>query len=82
MAAVTHLNETKFNKTDWKDTFNSWRHLKQDAKRKLLELYKTAKLNGPALDVDVITLNGNPAKLLDYSCDPNRPLVVNFGSCT
>ena len=79
---VAHLNVSKLNVDDWLDTFFTWAQLKTSAKRVLLNFYKTAHLHGPAVNVDVITMEGKKAKLLDYSSDTERPLVVNFGSCT
>ena len=79
---LSGLKDTKLTLTDWGHTFFSWRHYKSEARRMLLDSYKNVRLHGPANNVDVITLEGNAAKLLDYSSDPERPLVVNFGSCT
>ena len=82
MNEVAHLDGSNLEVDDWRDTFFTFAQLKTSAKMLLLNFYKTARLHGPPINVDVITLEGNPAKLLDYSSDPNRPLVVNFGSCT
>ena len=77
-----NMSSTKIALSDWEHTFFSWEHYKTEAKRMLLDSYKTVKLHGPVNNVDVITLEGNAAKLLDYSSSPDRPLVVNFGSCS
>ena len=82
MVEVSHMNETKIDRKDWVCTFASWQMFRREARSICIDMFKTAKLSGPAVDVDVITLEGNAAKLLDYSSDPDRPLVVNFGSCT
>ena len=82
MDELTHMNTSKLQPADWGDTFFKFGFFKQEAKIMLLNLYKSVHLNGPAVNVDVITLDGKAAKLLDYSSDPERPLVVNFGSCT
>ena len=79
---VSHMNETEIEGKDWVHTIASWQMFRREAKAMFIHLFKTVKLDGPAENVDVITLQGNAAKLLDYSSDPNRPLVVNFGSCT
>ena len=48
----------------------------------LLEVDRVAKVGMPAPNVDVIDLLLNKsANLLDYQ-DGNKPLVLNFGSCT
>ena len=82
MDDLARLNISNLEADDWKDQFFTLPQLKQVAKRALLDFYKTAHQDGPAVDADVITLEGNETKLLDYSSDPERPLVVNFGSCT
>ena len=82
LEAASHLDETKLNKKDWKETFRSWTMFRREARAMCIDMSKTAKVDGPAVEVDVITLEGNAAKLLDYSSSPDRPLVVNFGSCT
>ena len=82
MNDLGRLNTSKLHPEDWQDQFFTWPQLKQVAKRALLDFYKTAHQDGPAVDVDVITLDGKKARLLDYSKDHERPLVINFGSCT
>ena len=82
MNEMAHMNMSDLDMNDWQDKFFTWQQMKQEAKRVLLDFYKEVKLGGPAIDVDVITLEGNEAKLLDYSSDPERPFVVNLGSCT
>ena len=82
MEELTHMKLSKLAPTDWQDTIFTWPFFKTEAKIMLLDFYKKVHPNGPAYNVDVITLDGKPANLLDYSSDPERPLVVNFGSCT
>ena len=79
---MQHTNVTKLDVSDWQDTFFQWQHYKHEATRILRDLYKTVYPGGPVDNVTVITLEGKKAKLLDYSTDEERPLVVNLGSCT
>ena len=82
MNDAAHMKETILDVTDWQDTLFTWAFFKQDAKMLLLDFYQKVHLHGPAANVDVITLSGDQAKLLDFSSSEDRPLVVNFGSCT
>ena len=82
MNEAAHMNITTLDVTDWQDTLFTWSFFKQDAKTLLLDFYQKVHLHGPAENVDVIQLDGTPAKLLDFSSSEERPLVVNFGSCT
>ena len=81
-SSVAHERNQNNNRNNWKDKFATWEMFKKDADRQYFEYPKTPKLYGPALDADVITLQGNAAKLLDQSSNPNRSLVVNFGNYT
>ena len=82
MNKLAHMDITQLDVSDWQDTLFTWGFFKQEAKAKLLDFYQKVHLHGPAVNVDVITLDGTTTKLLDYSSDEERPLVVNFGSCT
>ena len=82
MDEVTPTDMSQFLPTDWEKEFFKWSFFKTHARNMLINLHKSVNLNGPAANVDVITLDGNATQLMDYSSDPERPLVVNFGSCT
>jgi len=47
----------------------------------VVNLHKKVHAGGPALDVQLTTLDGTAVKLLDFQ-RAHRPLVVTFGSCT
>ena len=82
MNEAAHMNETWMDVSDWQDTLFTWPFFKQEVKLILLDFSQKVHLHGPAENVDVVTLDGNVAKLLDFSKHEDRPLVVNFGSCT
>ena len=82
MNEAAHMKDTLLEVQDWQDTLFTWKFFNQEAKMLLLDFYQKVHLHGPAANVDVITLNGEQAKLLDFSSSEERPLVVNFGSCT
>ena len=82
MNEAAHMKESALEVTDWQDTLFTWEFFKQDAKMLLLNFYQKVHLHGPAENVNVVTLDGTMVKLLDFSTSEERPLVVNFGSCT
>ncbi len=62
--------------------FNPYEFLRNQLKANYISNSKTAELNGPAPNPEVIDLVTKKVKhLLDYQ-KKGRPLVLNFGSCT
>ena len=51
-------------------------------KHKMIHIFINVKLNGPATNPELISLDGmSTKKLLDFQVN-SRPLVLNFGSCS
>lgn len=59
----------------------SWSMLRTVVNMELAELKKTARLGFPAPNCKLVSTEGREEKLLDYAQD-DRPLVLNFGSCS
>ena len=78
---------TKVNMTvdNWAYTAGGWQFFKAlatDAYEQNFNVTQNAKQGGPAINVSLIKTDGvTHCKLLDFMQD-ERPLVVNFGSCT
>jgi len=66
---------------NWQDTVVTWRSWRATCRSIALDLRKTVRQGGPAVDVAVVSQSGTPCRLLDFQ-RPGRPLVVVFGSCT
>ena len=45
------------------------------------ERYKVVYTGGPPYNADLVSMDNQPVKLLDF-LKPGRPLVLNFGSTT
>ena len=70
------------NPTDYAGSVYSLGYLKQFFRSRYLEITKPAQLARQAPNSEVISLDGRMlSKILDYGRQ-NRPLVLNFGSCT
>ena len=59
----------------------SWKMLRAVVKLELTELNKTARLGLPAPNCKLVSTDGKESRLLNF-VRGNRPLVVNFGSCS
>lgn len=70
-------NDTK----GWENSEYCWQYVLQAAKSRLINGFKEAQLNQAAPNPTVLRLNGSMNKLLDFMVN-DRPLIVNFGSCT
>ena len=68
-------------KEAWINTLFTYKSYCMSYRARYLDWMKIVKTNGPAVNCDVIKLDGTKAKLLDYM-KAGRPLVLNFGSCT
>ena len=77
----THMNESSLKTEDWQDTLNTWQAFTTTCHMFIQDLYTKVKPDSVAYDADVVSLDGTPRKLLDFASQ-DRPLVVNFGSCT
>lgn len=58
-----------------------WKMLRTVVKLELAELQKTARLGLPAPNCKLVTTDGQDRRLLDF-VKGDRPLVLNFGSCS
>jgi len=66
----------------WKNWLGSNRQLKAALRTAKIQAAKEAEQNGPAIDVELFDLKEKSSvKLFDF-IKANRPLVLNFGSCT
>ncbi len=74
-----HLSDIRLD--DWIHTFMSFESVKLEVASVMLDANKLVSLSGPVIDVELITLNMKSCRLLDF-IQTDRPLVVNFGSCT
>ena len=77
----THMNDSSLKAEDWQDTLNTWQAFTATCHMFMQDLYTKVKPNGAAYDAEVVSLDGKPRKLLEFA-RKDRPLVVNFGSCT
>jgi hypothetical protein len=75
------MAESYLKEDDWKDTIYTYVHLKSMIKSRFFDIFREAELGGKLPDGDVITSNFLKKRLIDYSTK-DRPLVLNFGSCT
>ncbi|NXN51581.1 IOD1 deiodinase, partial [Rynchops niger] len=71
----------KFSYENWGPTFFSFKYLLFVLKVKWKRLEDEAYEGHPAPNTPVVTVNGEVRHLLDFMRD-NRPLILNFGSCT
>ncbi|NWR70709.1 IOD1 deiodinase, partial [Centropus unirufus] len=71
----------KFSYDNWGPTFFSFKYLLFVLKVKWRRLEDEAREGCPAPNTPVVTCNGEVRHLLDFMQD-NRPLILNFGSCT
>ena len=66
----------------WKNWMGSNRLLKSALRTAKIQASREAEQNGPAIDVELFDLiEKSSVKLFDFM-KTNRPLVLNFGSCT
>ncbi|NXG13707.1 IOD1 deiodinase, partial [Grallaria varia] len=78
----SRMNENpKFSYENWGPTFFSFKYLLFVLKVKWKRLEDEALEGHPAPNTVVMTLSGEVRRLLDFMQD-NRPLILNFGSCT
>ena len=77
----THMNESSLKAEDWQDTLNTWQAFTATCHMFIQDLYTKVQPDSVAYDADVVSLDGTPRRLLDFASH-DRPLVVNFGSCT
>ncbi|NXX15271.1 IOD1 deiodinase, partial [Podargus strigoides] len=80
--ARSRMNENpKFAYENWGPTFFSFKYLLFVLKVKWKRLEDEACEGQPAPNTPVVTCSGEVCHLLDFLQD-NRPLILNFGSCT
>lgn len=77
----THMNITGMSLDDWGPSITSWQSYKSLCKSTLQDLQCRVSQGSEAVDADIMKLDGTSGKLLDFMRS-DRPLVVNFGSCT
>ncbi|KFW96386.1 hypothetical protein N336_10121, partial [Phalacrocorax carbo] len=78
----SRMNENpKFSYENWGPTFFSFNYLLFVLKVKWKRLEDEAYEGHPAPNTPVVTFNGEVRHLFDFMQD-NRPLILNFGSCT
>lgn len=73
--------ESHLEENDWKDTVYTFVHLKAMMSARLYEVFREADLYQDAPNGDVIKADLSKTRLLEYQ-KKDRPLVLNFGSCT
>lgn len=73
--------ESHLEENDWKDTVYTFVHLKAMISARLYEVFREADLYQDAPNGDVIKPDLSKTRLLEYQ-KKDRPLVLNFGSCT
>ena len=66
---------------DFWQSWCSWNMLSTVVKLELAELKKTARLGLPAPNCHLISTDGKEGRILEF-VKGNRPLVLNFGSCS
>ena len=66
---------------DFWQSWCSWNMLRIVVNQELTELKKTARLGLPAPNCKLVSTDGKEKRLLDFARG-NRPLVLNFGSCS
>ncbi|NWH74061.1 IOD1 deiodinase, partial [Piaya cayana] len=71
----------KFSYDNWGPTFFSFKYLLFVLKVKWKRLEDEAHEGCPAPNTPVVTCSGEVRHLFDFMQD-NRPLILNFGSCT
>ncbi|NXI54177.1 IOD1 deiodinase, partial [Chloroceryle aenea] len=71
----------KFSYENWGPTFFSFKYLLFVLKVKWKRLEDEAYEGCPAPNTPVVTSNGEVCHIFDFMQD-NRPLILNFGSCT
>ncbi|NXF18769.1 IOD1 deiodinase, partial [Rhodinocichla rosea] len=82
MGEKSRMNRNpKFSYENWGPTFFSFKYLQFVLKVKWKRLEDEAYEGHPAPNTPVVTLSGEVCHLLDFMKD-NRPLILNFGSCT
>ncbi|KFP93944.1 IOD1 deiodinase, partial [Haliaeetus albicilla] len=78
----SRMNENpKFSYENWGPTFFSFKYLLFVLKVKWKRLEDEAHEGQPAPNTPVVTFNREVCHLFDFMQD-NRPLILNFGSCT
>ena len=75
------MSESYLKEDDWKDTVYTFVHLKSMIKGRFFDVFREANLYGDAPDGDVIKQDFSKTRLLGFQ-KKDRPLVLNFGSCT
>lgn len=73
--------ESYLEEKDWKDTVYTFVHLKTMIRSRLYEVFREAELYHDAPNGDVVKPDLSKTRLLEYQ-KKDRPLVLNFGSCT
>lgn len=66
---------------DFWQSWCSWKMLREVVKINLADFNRTARLGSPAPNCKLVSTDGKECRLLDLASG-NRPLVLNFGSCS
>ncbi|XP_076454619.1 type I iodothyronine deiodinase-like isoform X1 [Babylonia areolata] len=75
------LAETALKEEDYVDSVFSFAHVKNVFHADYVELWRQARMHGPAPNPVVVTLTGHRQPLLT-AMKAGRPLVLGFGSCS
>lgn len=81
IASKAQMDISALKVEDWQDTIFTWESMKSNINMFVLDLYKKVVAGGRPYNADLVTLDNQKLKLLDH-VDGDRPLVLNFGSCT
>ena len=78
---LSHMTDTALTLDDWVLDFGriSWNGTRHFAMAFYYDFFKQVHIGGPAVDVDLLHLDGSSSRLFDF-CRKNRPLVINLGS--
>lgn len=75
------LMDSTLKEEDWKDSIYSFAQLKTMTKNSIYDVFRDAELYHDAPDGDVIKGDLSKSRLLEFQ-KKDRPLILNFGSCT
>ena len=77
----TVMSETYLKEDDWKDTMYTFSQIKAIMKNGSFDVFRETELYGDAPDCDVFRQDFSKTRLLGFQ-KKDRPLILNFGSCT
>ena len=77
----TVMSESYLKEDDWKDTMYTFSQIMAIMKNGSFDVFRETELYGDAPDGDVIRQDFFKTRLLGFQ-KKDRPLILNFGSCT